>query len=236
MGACYLWAGTILVPTYWSGLLLKYPHDHPERRVVVYATLFFAILLPLTVMFLLHYYGYVPVPTGILPYLLGTFALGPLTFSCICRCIEPRQKDPNRVATDGCHRKIRKALTGSLASINSARTPALDIQMSLEHNRITQKNMSQKHQNASAHPESPLVRITNWLVSVLLFLSFLVLFGMAFRKLLGQSDAAWLIEAALSVTLATIACNIILKALPALLILLLIAFPSIILIVVFLLM
>jgi hypothetical protein len=77
MGACYLWAGTILVPAYWSGLLVRYPHHHPERRLLVYAALFLAILGPLTVMFLLHYFAYVPLRRGILPYLLGTFALGP---------------------------------------------------------------------------------------------------------------------------------------------------------------
>ena len=96
--------------------------------------------------------------------------------------------------------------------------------------------MRQKQNRTPVHQESRLIRIINRLVSAFLFLSLLILFQTVFRKLFGTSDAAWIVGLALSVTLATIACTLLTIALPALLVLLLIVFPSIALIVIFLLM
>ena len=81
---------------------------------------------------------------------------------------------------------------------------------------------------------SPLTRFIDRLVSTFLFLALLVLFIMIFRRVFGTSEIAWIAGLVICFPLAGIACAVIDKAFPALVILLLFASPAVILILVFL--
>jgi hypothetical protein len=100
LGACYIWTGTTVYMAYWSGLF-SYQKHHPEKRFAVFGELALAILLPLGVMFLLHYLKYVPLTRTIGGYLVGTLALAPMALRFLWRWNDG--KPPRKMA--GCPKR-----------------------------------------------------------------------------------------------------------------------------------
>ena len=95
--------------------------------------------------------------------------------------------------------------------------------------------MRRKSKSTTPPEQTRLVRLIKRVVYIFLFLCLTSFFGTIFQKLFGTSDVAWIIGFLVCVPLAGIVSTIICKAFPAILVLLLFAFPSLALILIFLL-